>query len=61
MRNRTFGINIRVTEQEKKRIEKYAKKCKLSISEYLRQLANGYEPMIYERSEKCGYYENMAD
>ena len=44
MRNRTFGINIRVTEQEKKRIEKYAKKCKLSVSEYLRQLANGYEP-----------------
>jgi len=61
MRNRTFGINIRVTEQEKKRIEKYAKKCKLSVSEYLRQLANGYEPMIYEGSEKYGYYENMAD
>lgn len=48
MRNRTFGINIRVTEKEKKRIEKYAKKCKLSVSEYLRQLANGYEPRIYE-------------
>lgn len=44
MRNRTVGINIRVTENEKNRIEKYAKKCKLSVSEYLRKLANGYEP-----------------
>lgn len=54
MRKRTFGINIRATELEKKRIEKYAKKCKLSVSEYLRQLANGYTPMIYERDEKNG-------
>jgi len=61
MRKRTFGINIRVTEQEKKRIEKYAKKCKLSISEYLRQLANGYTPMIYERSEENGNDKNMVD
>lgn len=44
MRNRTFGINIRVTKQEKKRIARFAKKCKLSVSEYLRKLANGYEP-----------------
>lgn len=44
MRNRTFGINIRVTEKEKKRIEKHAKKCRLSVSEYLRQLSNGYTP-----------------
>lgn len=44
MRNRTYGINIRVTEQEKKRIERYAKKCRLSVSEYLRQLANGHTP-----------------
>ena len=44
MRNRTFGINIRVSEKEKKRIENYAKKCRLSVSEYLRQLANGHTP-----------------
>lgn len=61
MRNRTFGINIRVTEQEKKRIEKYAKNCKLSVSEYLRQLANNYEPKIYERSEMYGYNQDLAD
>lgn len=43
-RNRTVGINIRVSEQEKKRIFRNAKKCKLSVSEYLRQLANGHDP-----------------
>ena len=44
MRNRTAGINIRVTDQEKKKILRNAEKCKLSVSEYLRQLANGYAP-----------------
>ena len=44
MRNRTFGINIRVSEKEKKRIENFAKKCRLSVSEYMRQLANGHTP-----------------
>lgn len=44
MRARTYGINIRVTAQEKIRIERYAKKCGLTVSEYLRQLASGHEP-----------------
>lgn len=43
-RKRTLGLNIRVTEQEKKRILCNAKRCKLTASEYLRQLANGYAP-----------------
>ena len=43
-RKRTVGINIRVTDSEKKRIARNAKRCKLSVSEYLRQLANGYAP-----------------
>ena len=43
-RKRETGINIRVTEQEKQRIARYASRCKLSVSEYLRQLANGYAP-----------------
>ena len=44
MRNRTVGINIRVTVTEKKRVTMLAKKCGLSLSEYLRQRALGYEP-----------------
>ena len=44
MRNRTVGINIRVTVTEKKKVTMLAKKCCLSPSEYLRQRALGYEP-----------------
>ena len=43
-RQRNLGINIRVTPQEKKKIERNAKKCKLTVSEYLRQLAMTKEP-----------------
>ena len=43
-RQRNLGINIRVTPQEKKKIERNAKKCKLTVSEYVRQLAMNKEP-----------------
>ena len=44
MRNRTVGINIRVSVTEKKKVTMLARKCGLSLSEYLRQRALGYEP-----------------
>ena len=37
-------INIRITEQEKLRMGTIAKKCGLSLSEYLRKRGLGYEP-----------------
>ena len=43
-RQRNLGINIRVTPYEKKKIERNAKKCRLTVSEYLRQLAINKEP-----------------
>ena len=43
-RQRNLGINIRVTPAEKKRIVRNAKRCKLSVSEYLRQIAMNVEP-----------------
>ena len=43
-RKRALGLNIRVTEQEKMRILRNARRCKLTSSEYLRQLAYGYAP-----------------
>lgn len=46
-RKRTFGINIRVTETEKKYILRRAEKCRLTASEYLRKLASGYEPKVF--------------
>ena len=44
MRKRSIGINIRVTVTEKKKVTMFARKCGLSLSEYLRQRALGYEP-----------------
>ena len=44
MRKRSVGINIRVTVTEKKKVTMLARKCGLSLSEYLRQRARGYEP-----------------
>ena len=41
MRNRTVGINVRVTVTEKKKVTLFSKKCGLSLSEYLRQRALG--------------------
>ena len=43
-RKRNTGINIRVTPEEKKKIERNARKCRLSVSEYLRQIAMKVEP-----------------
>ena len=44
MRERTTQINIRATETERRRYIRNAKRCGLSLSEYLRKLANGHEP-----------------
>ena len=44
MRKRSVGINVRVTVTEKKKVTMLARKCGLSLSEYLRQRALGYEP-----------------
>lgn len=46
-REREKVIQIRVSEQEKKRIMQNAKKCKTSVSSYVRELANGYTPKAY--------------
>ena len=44
MRKRSIGINVRVTVTGKKKVTMLARKCGLSLSEYLRQRALGYEP-----------------
>lgn len=36
-RKRTTAIQVRVTEQEKRRMERQAKRCGLSLSGYLRR------------------------
>ena len=41
MRSKTYGINVRVTEQEKQKLLENAAYCGLSLSEYLRRLGLG--------------------
>ena len=44
MRKRSVGINVRVSVTEKRKMTLIAKRCGLSLSEYLRQRALGYDP-----------------
>ena len=44
MRKRSVGINVRVSVTEKRKMTLMAKRCGLSLSEYLRQRALGCEP-----------------
>ena len=45
MRNRTIGINVRVNEDEKKKLKRNAKKSGLNLSAYLRKC--GLQQEIY--------------
>ena len=40
-RKRTTAIQVRVTDQEKRRMERQAKRCGLSLSGYLRRVGTG--------------------
>ena len=44
MKERTQSIYTRTTPAEKQQIERMAKKCGLSVSEYVRQRCLGYAP-----------------
>ena len=44
MNEKTKQIHARVTPQEKKRITANAKKCGLSVSEFIRQRSLGFSP-----------------
>ena len=44
MRERTDSIYTRVTPAEKQKIDRTARKCGLSVSEYIRQRCLGYAP-----------------
>ena len=61
MRNRTVGINVRVTVTEKKKVTMLARKCGLSLSEYLRQRALGYEPGGHPPTEVFDVLDKLDD
>ncbi len=51
MRNRTLGINVRVTAEEKEKLSENAKYCGLSLSDYLRKLGLGKEIKAAQREK----------
>lgn len=61
MRNRTIGINVRVSENEKKKLQRNAKKSKLTLSSYLRK--SGLQQKIYEVPDEKIYkiYTDITD
>ena len=73
MRKHSVGINVRVSVTEKRKMTLMAKRCGLSLSEYLRQRALGYEPgghppkevfdvldKIDEMAESCSVRDGVA-
>ena len=61
-------IAFRVTDQEKKRITVLARKCGLSVSEYVKQRALGYAPqpiipesvfLLLEKSASCRIWRHL--
>ena len=61
MRNRTIGINVRVNENEKKRLQKNAKRSGLNLSAYLRK--KGLKQEVYPIPDKEFYkiYVEISD
>ena len=61
MRNRSIGINVRVSENEKKKLLRNAIKSKLSLSGYLRK--SGMQQKIYEVPDEKIYkiYTGITD
>ena len=61
-----YRIAFRVTDQEKKRIAILAKKCSLSVSEYVKQRALGYAPQpiipesVFLLLEKIGQLQDLT-
>ena len=61
MRNRTIGINVRVTPNEKELLQKTAKLCGLSLSDYLRKLGLGREIASEQREKDYLLYRQIDD
>lgn len=61
MRKREIHINVRATPKEKAQFERNAKKCGLTMSGYLRMLANGYNPKAVPPLEYRKIYDLLTD
>ena len=64
MRTRSVGLNVRVSPAEKQRIQTAARRCGLTLSEYLRHRALGYAPRFHPPQAFFSYLtwmDNLTD
>ena len=67
MKEKNSSIYTRVTPAEKQKIKRTAKKCGLSVSEYIRQHCLGYAPReippdtYYELCRKLDYIRELGN
>lgn len=58
-RKRTIAIQVRVTEQEKRRMERQARRCGLSLSGYLRRVGAGKTAAAFPRQRFHDLYRQV--
>ena len=58
-RKRTTAIQVRVTEQEKRKLERQAKRCGLSLSGYLRRVGAGKPAAVFPSQRFHALYQQV--
>ena len=58
-RKRTTAIQVRVTEQEKQKLERQARRCGLSLSGYLRRVGTGKSAAVFPRQRFHALYQRV--
>ena len=58
-RKRTAAIQVRVTEQEKRKLERQARRCGLSLSGYLRRVGTGKPAAAFPRQRFHALYQQV--
>ncbi len=61
MKEKKARMEIRLSEKDKKKIERYAKKCGVPVSEYVRQCALGFSPRQALPDESYDLYSRLCD
>ena len=61
MKEKKSRMEIRLSEKDKKNIERYAKKCGVPVSEYVRQCALGFSPRQALPDDFYDLYSRLCD
>ena len=60
-KNKTQRLEIRITPENKKKIERYASKCGLSTSEYITKRALGFAPRTVLPDAFFNFYGKLCE